>query len=889
MLAANSDAQARGRSKGCLTLGTGSLLRKTKAVRKSGTTSCLPFSVLIYVYRDSMGEKEMNEVRDAEVYGLHLAHVGETGNQLLSEHLHGVGARCSELAKKLGLEKAGELIGLLHDLGKATKTFQDYLLSFASDDEAGSDLRGKIDHSTAGAQCLLANIRGAQKEVCLEGVVARFLAVSIASHHSGLINCLEPDGRDKLNQRLKKSDYDTRFAEAWANLDPSVKSRAAALMQDPGLVAEVRNAIASLTAAHDKGEGDMHVQVGLLLRLLFSCLIDADRTDTANFENPGAAAHRQDQVYETWERLLERLDRGLSQMNMNGSVNGFRRQVSDECFRAADRSGGIYTLTVPTGGGKTLSALRFALEHARRRALDRIIFVSPYISIVDQNAAVARSILEPEGVPHASVVLEHHSNVQDDPNDEVGRPDLWRRRVLAENWDAPVIFTTSVQVLEALFGSGTRAVRRLHAMAHAVIIFDEVQTLPIKMVHLFNNAINLLASHCGSTVVLCTATQPLLETVCKAKGAARLGNPPGLVVDPQQLFGQLKRYEVFDHTDRPGGWQIAQLAELAQTEAQKYGSCLAIINTKKDARELFQSLREQAGANSLVVHLSTGMCPAHRIEKLEELRAQLSNATKEKPVICVSTQLIEAGVDIDFACVIRDLAGLDSIAQAAGRCNRHGARSISGTVHIVELPEPPAQLNEIRQGRTVARELLGQWRRAHPGRLFPLDDPQQMTEYYNRTFYRRRDDMSYSVGPEGIGRTTSLLELLGANRQAKNEAAKSGQTLRRSLLLQSFQTANNEFALIANTQGIIVPYRDEGREIVNQLASSFDLESEWQLLRKAQRFTLSVYASKFKKLTNIGAVYEIQPGSGVYCLHSEFYDSAFGLREQAGPLEDLIA
>lgn len=831
----------------------------------------------------------MNGAPDAEVYGLHLAHLGKTGNQLLSEHLSGVAGQCSEMAKKLGLEKAGELIGLLHDLGKATKTFQDYLLSFASDGEARDDLRGKIDHSTAGAQCLLANIHGAQQEDSLQGIVARFLAICIASHHSGLIDCLEPDGNDKLTQRLAKPDNSTRFVEAWTNLDSSVKSRAEALMRDPGLVAEVRNTIVSLTSSLNKGDGDKDVQVGLLLRLLFSCLIDADRTDTANFEKPAAAVHRQNQAYETWERLLERLDRSLSQMNTDGSVNGIRRQVSDECFRAADRPGGIYTLTVPTGGGKTLSALRFALEHARGHALDRIIFVSPYISIVDQNAAVARSILEPEGVPYASVVLEHHSNIQDDPDDEVGRPDLWRRRVLAENWDAPVVFTTSIQVLEALFGSGTRAVRRLHAMARAVIVFDEVQTLPIKMVHLFNNAINLLASHCASTVVLCTATRPLLETVCKAKGAARLGNPSGLVSNPQQLFEQLRRYEVFDHTDRSEGWQIARVAELALTEAQKYGSCLAIMNTKKDARELFQILREQAGANALVVHLSTGMCPAHRVEKLEELCAQLPNATGDQPVICVSTQLIEAGVDIDFACVIRDLAGLDSITQAAGRCNRHGSRSTSGRVHIVELPEPPAQLDEIRQGRTVARELLGQWRRANPGILFPLDDPQQMTEYYNRTFYRRRNEMSYCVGPAGIGRSTSLLELLGANGQAKSDAVKSSQSLHRSLLLQSFQTANNAFALIANTQGIVVPYSDEGRGIVNQLAASFDLESEWQLLRKVQRFTLSVYASQFTKLTNKGAAYEVQPGSGVYCLRSEFYDSAFGLRDQAGPLEDLIA
>ena len=566
-------------------------------------------------------------------------------------------------------------------------------------------------------------------------------------------------------------------------------------------------------------------------------------------------------------------------------MNATRRQISDECFRAADRPNGIYTLTVPTGGGKTLSSLRFALEHARRHALDRVIFVSPYISIVDQNAAVARSILEPEGTPFASVVLEHHSNVQDDPGDGESRPDLWRRRVLAENWDAPVIFTTSVQVLESLFGSGTRSVRRLHAMARAVLIFDEVQTLPVKLVHLFNNAINLLGSCCGSTVVLCTATQPLLDRVCKTKGAARLGHPPDLVSNPRGLFERLRRYEVFDHTDQPGFWQISQVAELALAEAQECGSCLVIVNAKRDARDLFRIVRERSNGDASVVHLSTGMCPAHRMEKLEELREKLPNATGIRPVICVSTQLIEAGVDIDFACVIRDLAGLDSIAQAAGRCNRNGARSSSGRIHIVEMPEPPAQLAEIRQGRTVARELMGRWRRANPGRPFPLDDPGWMTEYYNLSFYRRRDEMSYSVGQGQIGRDASLLELLGANRQA----AEKNRTLSRSLLLQSFQTANNAFALIAKTQGVVVPYEAEGREIVGQLAASFDLESEWRLLRKAQRFTLSVYASQFKKLENQGAAYEIRAGSGLYCLRSEFYDSAFGLREQAGALEDLNA
>lgn len=821
-------------------------------------------------------------------YETHIAHLGKTQNQSLSEHLRGVAARCSETARNLGLPRAGELIGLLHDLGKATTEFQDYLLSFAHGGEEREELRGQIDHSTAGAQCLLAHIQATQQEDSIAGLVARFLAICIASHHSGLIDCLAPDGTDKLAQRLDKSDRRTRSSEAWANLDPPVKDRAEALMRDPALVAEVRDAIAAIPRSLARDEGDKDVQVGLLLRMLFSCLIDADRTDTANFENPRAAAHRQYRAYEPWEKLLERLEQNLSRMDSAGPVNGIRRQVSEECFRAADRPRGIYTLTVPTGGGKTLSALRFALEHARRHALDRIVFASPYISIIDQNASVARSVLEPSGVPYASVVLEHHSNIQDDPHDDVGRPDLWRRRVLAENWDAPVVYTTTTQVLEALFGSGTRPVRRLHALTRAVIVFDEVQTLPIKTVHLFNNAINLLASCCGSTIVLCTATQPLLNRVSRARGAARLSDPPELVSGNRKLFETLKRYEVLDHTDRPQGWQCTEVAELALAEAETHGSCLIIVNTKKHARDLFQTLRDQAVAHALVVHLSTAMCPAHRLEKLDELRAHLLNATRDQPIICVSTQLIEAGVDIDFASVIRDLAGLDSITQAAGRCNRHGSRLSPGRVHIVDLGEPPVQLENIRQGRTVSQELLGRWRRENPGRPFPLDDPNQMTEYYSRSFHRRRDQMLYSVGPASAGRDTSLLELLGANTQAREYAVRANHGLR-SMLLQSFLTANNAFAPITGTQGIVAPYGDAGRKIVNQLGASLDLEEEWQLLRLAQRYTISVYARQLGELETKGAAYEAQPGSGVYCLRPEFYDSAFGLREQAGPLEDLIA
>jgi CRISPR-associated endonuclease/helicase Cas3 len=776
------------------------------------------------------------------------------------------------------------LIGLLHDLGKATGEFQTYLRSFSPGAVGGprDDLRGKVDHSTAGAQSLFAHIPEADKEKSLASIVAQVLALCIASHHSGMIDCLAPDGADGLTRRLIDTEPRVhRLNEAWSQVDSSIRARAEELMRDAELMAECRRVFAGMSAVH----GDIDLQFGLLTRFLFSCLIDADRTDTADFENPVVAQLRQNNMYTSWEVLLDRLQRSLAKMDSSSEVNRIRSKISDYCFHAATRVPGIYTLTVPTGGGKTLAALRYALEHARTHGLGRIIFVSPYISIVDQNAAVARGFLELEQDPYASVVLEHHSNLARES--DLPSPAQWRRRVLAENWDARVVFTTSAQVLEALFGQGTRPVRRLHAMAQAILIFDEVQTLPIQMVHLFNNAINFLVSHCKSSVLLCTATQPILSEVDKKKGAAWLGDPAEIVPDVHTLFKSLRRYEVFDHTGRPGGWTISETAALVYQEALTYGSCLAIVNTKPNARKLYQLLRSSSDTNVKIEHLSTTMCPAHRLEVLDRLKRQLPQASAERPLICVSTQLIEAGVDIDFATVVRDLAGLDSLAQSAGRCNRHGLRPQQGRVHIVELPEPPRQLEEICKGRAVAREILGAWRRQFPKTPFPLDDPQQMRRYYEFAFYRRQSEMSFDIPARTAGRDTTLLDLLGSNRAARTAAARTGQSPSRPVLLQSFQTAGTAFRLIAETQGIVVPYGPGGTEIVSELSASFDLEVEWQLLRKAQKYTVSVYDHQFRKLRDAGAIYEAQQGAGVYCLHPQFYDKQFGLSTEPGLMEDM--
>ena len=822
-----------------------------------------------------------------------LAHLGMRGPQGLDEHLLGVASATSQAAEKLGLPLAGELIGLLHDLGKASCTFQDYLRSF--EPELGltprHDLRGKIDHATAGAQCLVRILNAQPAQKGLRAMVAHLLALCIVSHHGGLIDCVKPDGRQGLDDRLGWAEHQTHADEAWSQVSPAVRVRAEELLQDPALLTQCNRKLSQLI--HGKQIfGDRDVQLGLFTRMLFSCLIDADRTNTADHENYQSGRHRQRGEYVAWETLLARLEGGMASLSLDGAVNAMRRQISEQCFASASRSPGMYTLTVPTGGGKTLAALRFALEHARLYKMDRIIFVSPYISIVDQNAAVARHYLEPEGTPYASVVLEHHSDLAREREVE---PDVdsWRRRVLAENWDAPVVFTTMVQVLEALFGAGTQAVRRLHALGRAVLVFDEVQTLPISMVHLFNNSINLLTAQCGSTVLLCTATQPLLHSVCETRGAAALSASPELIRDVGELFHQLRRYTVADNTGEPGGWTRERTAALVCEEAVAYGGCLLIVNTKRDALAIFELCRaffsvDGVPVKAKIFHLSTGMCPIHRGRVLEELKLCLKNRESEVRVVCVSTQLIEAGVDIDFPCVVRDLAGLDSIAQAAGRCNRNGVRPQLGRVHIIELPESSEKLIDIRKGRGVAREQLGAWRREHPGEPFPLDRPEQMALYYKAAFFRRKDEMTFPIkagAAKELHRDSNLLEMLGSNGMAKAEALRVGHPSGRGYLLQSFRTANECFELIQPTQGIVVPYRERGQEIVNILNSTQDFAVEWQVQRQAQPYTVSVYEWQFRKLLADGAIYPVENGTGVYCLRPEFYDENYGLRMEAGLME----
>ncbi len=796
--------------------------------------------------------------------------------QGLWSHLFGVACLSGEFASKIGLEKHGKVAGLLHDLGKATEVFNNYIKSATGlidpDEDDYVDYKGKkgkIDHSTAGAQYIYQIFNRKGKEYKL---LTQILSIVIASHHSGLIDCMTCDGVDNYTTRMNKSDDLTGTSKAIKKLNKDIKSQVDTILSDINLNGELLNIIRSLKDSYDQGYSAMF-KVGLLTRFLFSCVIDADRLDTADFEFPDNKHIRNYSNYINWDILIEKLEEHIKKFSCSNDVNKLRKEISDSCLAFASKPKGVYKLTVPTGGGKTLSSLRFALNHAKKYSMDRIFYIIPFTSIIDQNAETAREIFEEKtskNVYKNSIVLEHHSNLTPDEENT-------RQKLLSENWDAPVVFTTMVQFLETLFGSGTRDARRMHQLANSVIIFDEIQTLPIKCVHMFNVAIRFFVKSCNSTVVLCTATQPLLDEVKPEERSLNISDGQEIMPNVKKLFNELKRVEVYNEC-KNSKWNESEIAQLVEEELKETGSVLIIVNTKKSASNLFIKV-QHLKTKSKIFHLSTNMCAEHRMNILKEVRKCL---TDKAPVICVSTQLIEAGVDVDFGSVIRYIAGLDSIAQAAGRCNRNGIRPKTGKVIVVNpKDENLDKLKEIRIGINMTERIFSEFQKNPVQFGEDILGVEAIKRYYKYYFYERTGEMSYNVNSNSIvGRDDNLFELLSVNSNSIAAYRRSNEDKNPDIaILHSYRTASKAFhAIDSVTRGVIVPY-DDGKEIIYDLCQVQDLQNQYRLLKKAQRYTVNLYQYLFDKLIKNEIIFETQNGSGVYYLDKQYYSEEFGISE----------
>ena len=805
-----------------------------------------------------------------------IAHVHKLDGlqQLLIDHLLETSIISGQLAAKLNLGFVGELLGLMHDFGKYSRKFQKYihdetgLFNPDLDDEESIPDGSKVDHSTAGAQWVYRELRKFGAAQGIGELFGQMLGLCIASHHGeGLIDCLDGEGNPKWIERFNKTDELTHLAECEQNTDEAVLQKAKELAGE-NLIRSLLKAVKPILSDPVSNDKIKEFYLGCLTRFLFSCLIDADRINSSDFEREAQKEVRRLTEKPDWHPAIDKLETHLAGFENRYPIDEIRRKISDDCLKRASDSQGIYTLTVPTGGGKTLASLRYALHHAKKHHLDRIIYIIPYTSIIDQNAQAVREILGEDWV------LEHHSNLEPEKQS-------WQDKLLSENWDKPIIFTTMVQFLDAWFGGGTRGARHIHPMTNAVLIFDEIQTLPVKCVHLFCNVLNWLTAFGKSTAVLCTATQPLLgesglqnfpegkrESIA-ARGLLRLPENAEIMgkhQDLDKLFADLSRVEI-RFNEKAGGWNVEEAGAFLLEQFQTALSCLFIVNTKKWAQELYQYCKGQNVPPEALFHLSTNQCAAHRKAIFDTIKARLKN---KEPVICISTQLIEAGVDISMACVIRALGGLDSIAQAAGRCNRHGEKEGKGQVWVLNLQEQDFTriLPDIQAGKThaerVFRDFAGQ----------DILQPAAMERYFEYYFYQRSDEMSYSVKNSATG---SLLDWLSDNALNPYGEKNDKRSKPLPLLMQSFKSAGRAFqAIDAPTHAVIVPY-GEGAELIVKLCGEWDPKKMYDAKKKAQRYSVNVFPNVWNKLQKENALHETIEGSGIYYLQERYYNDEFGL------------
>ncbi len=692
----------------------------------------------------------------------YLAHIASDGReQTVEEHLQGTAQLCSRFAEAFGEAERGRLLGCAHDIGKYSEGFQKRL-------HGGP----KVDHATAGAlECAKIGENAA--------------ACCVAGHHGGLPNFGNPKtdypGAPTLAGRIKKKipPY------YWQGTLPRPSGRMP--VKDP-------------------------YALFMWTRMLYSCLVDGDYLDTENFM---AEVQPQRGGYDPLPVLLERLNSYISPwFPGNSELNRNRCAILSECLEKATLPRGVYSLTVPTGGGKTVSSLAFALKHAVEQGLERVIYVIPYTSIIEQNAAVFREILG-EGN-----VVEHHSGASFDADDETNRQNCFQR-LATENWDAPVIVTTAVQFFESLYANRSSQCRKLHNIANSVVIFDEAQMIPTCHLLPCVGAMASLAAQFRSTILLCTATQPVLGDLFRRFCPNQ--NMTELCPEIEKNFRNFRRV-----TYRNGGMLSEEaLAE----ELQQQNQALCIVNTRKAAQSLYALLPEEGR-----FHLSTLMYPAHRKRVLDKIRERLKQGL---PCRVVSTSLIEAGVDVDFPAVWRELAGLDSIAQAAGRCNREGKRPAQASVVTYfqsEHPTPILQRIPIR----AAQEALKKG--GDPG------DQAVMERYF-----------------------TALRSLIGENM----DKAAVIKTVQENLL--PFETVAKAFHLIdSETFSVYIPL-EEGAEICQPLQEGYAGREDY---RRAGQYCVNIYPQHFQALWEAGDIRLLSEDSAIL-ENLQLYDSEMGLSTKA--------
>lgn len=790
----------------------------------------------------------------------HLAHIaridGKRVEQTVEEHSRATAEYAGKALKSVGLYSTGYLAGLIHDMLKSKKEYQDYLERAFLDENV---VRGSVNH-TFGAVKLMIDRYYPEANTLYRALTCEIIAIAAGSHHA-LFDLDDPTGVSQKNGLAYRVEYDEDeigYKEALKNFLEEVADYEELDCLFEEACKEIEAVIRTIekNKAEYKADG-MYLQFEYLTRMITSAVMEGDRRNTAEFMNgKSMPTFGCDAAF--WEDQLRQLEQKLEEFSSDTPINQVRQYISDSCCSAGKRPPGIYRLTVPTGSGKTLSSLRYALSHAATFEKKRIIFIIPLLSVLDQNSKDIHEHLNAEGM-----ILEHHSNVisYDETQEE-----LDQRELLTETWDAPIIISTLVQLLQILFSHKTSAVRRMNALCNSVIIIDEVQSLPLKFSRLFSMAVNFLVECCNATVVLCSATQPAFELLEPALHVGKEDEIVNLDLEMEKVF---RRADIINKIT-PTGMSIEELADFAVETIETRDSVLIICNTKSEARNLFKNLKLMTQGKYTLYHLSTSMCPKHREQILNQI-GKVPGLGKRKKVICVATQMVECGIDFSFESVIRIEAGLDSIVQAAGRCNRSNEWDKICQVFIVRLKnENLSLLPSIREAQACFAAVnyeLG------PDVDFMSDT--FIHRYFQRFFKRSysNTEMNYAVD---IGKNkdvkSSVIGMLHMHKKSND-----GCFYR---MRQAFRTAGESCKVFDdNKTDVIINYDDYSNECILNISSGnaeHDLGYVKEQLGKLKPYIVSLFEHELRQL-KIDEMLEYHQNTGILILDKSAYNSDFGV------------
>ena len=794
-----------------------------------------------------MNEKEQQETHNPLSFVAHIK--DENGRPIqhaLEEHVTEVARLAGEFAAQFDAAQWAALAGLWHDLGKFREGFQRYIRQCGDPD---AHIEGRIagpdkTHSAAGALWAQQYLQEVDKRA--GPIIARVLSYLIAGHHAGLSDWAGENG--SLHNRFASENAKREWATACAAAIPERILKPAIPLPD----------LCDLLRHRDDEKDDpIPGRFALWVRMLFSCLVDADFLDTEAFMSPRKSEVRKgfsdlDALEQMLSERLAGMARDVAERGeADSKINRKRAEVLRACLAKAELPPGVFSLTVPTGGGKTLSSLAFALRHAERHGKRRVVYAIPYTSIIEQTAGIFRGIFGDENV------IEHHSNVEVDESQETARS-----RLACENWDAPLIVTTNVQLLESLFSSRTSRCRKLHNLVGNVIVLDEAQLLPVTYLQPVVDALRLLVKDYGVTLVLCTATQPTLETrtgfdQARALRGFKAGEVREIVDDVPGLYTDLERVRVH----LPADLNVTRTWDELAPEVARHQAVLTIVGRRADARDLYRRLKTENTEG--LWHLSGLMCAEHRSDTIQAIKSALAERRQAlnaglpgQPIRVVSTQLVEAGVDIDFPVVYRALAGLDSIAQAAGRCNREG-RLQRGEVHVF-VPPRPAPPGLLRMAEQATRILWA----GLPAEADPMG-VERFGEFFRRLYGDARLDEK------------DICRLLRVGRE--------GDVM--------FRTAAERFRLIDEQDGatVFVRYRrDPNDNAIDLWLNTLKKNGpdRW-LLRKLQRYGVTIYNTDLQRLLELGDIETLGgdfPGLYVQSANNDvLYDRVLGIAVDGAP------